>query len=97
MGTSVAEIRDPCSLLPVVFVTEQRGDGSREVRNPPGIKKHGPRLTRVRPSREACQGMSKVGKLSSSEIVIPGGSVQVEDRQQRKGGREGGRGNRERG
>lgn len=89
LGTSVAEIRDPCSLLPVVFVTEQRVDSSRQDRNPPGIKKHGPRLTRVRLWREACQGMSKVGKLSSSEIMIPGDSVQVEDRQQRKGGEKG--------
>lgn len=38
LGTSVAEIRDLCSLLPVVFVTEKQGDGSSQGRNPPGIK-----------------------------------------------------------
>ena len=39
--------------------------------------------------------MSKVGKLSSSEIIIPGDSVQVEERQQREEGK-GGKEERER-
>lgn len=38
LGKSVAEIRGPCSLLSLVFVTEKWGDSSSQDRNPPGTE-----------------------------------------------------------
>ena len=79
MGKLVAEIRGPCSLLSLVFVTE-KGETAAAKTEIPRYRKHGPRLTRVRLCQRGLSRYAQGGKVRASEIVIPRGSAQVEER-----------------
>lgn len=61
LGKSVADIRGPCSLLSLGFVTEKRERQQQPQQKSPRCKTHGPGLTRVRLRQRGLSGNAHGG------------------------------------